>query len=272
MTVTNIAFTNNVNGFGGAIYTAGTSLTVTSCTFTGNIANSGSATGQGGVVRASTTNPVNLHNSIFANNTDNGTAPNIQGTVVSQGFNLIEITTGATITGTTTGNITGQDPMLEVLANYGGPTQTHRLQMGSPAIDTADTSSFPATDQRGVMRPIDGDPNNLIAQPDIGAFEVSFGPTAAGVSIAGIVSNGYGGIPRATVVLTDSRGVSLTTRTNGFGYFFFDEVPAGEIYTVGVRTKLYQFAPQIIAIKDPVTDLVFIPESENITEKQLKMP
>ena len=250
---------------------SGTSTVITNIESSTIVNNTATGTG-GGVVRASTTNPVNLHNSIFANNTDNGTAPDIQGTVVSQGFNLIEITTGATITGTTTGNITGQDPMLDPLANNGGATQTHKLLMSSPAIDAADTSNFPATDQRGVLRPIDGNPNNLIAQPDIGAFEVSFGPTAANVSIAGMVSDGYRGISRATVVLTDSRGASVTARTNGFGYFSFDDVPAGEIYIVSIRTKLYRFAPQIIAVKDSVTDLVFIPETENTTVTRLKSP
>jgi hypothetical protein len=45
------------------------------------------------------------------------------------------------------------DPLLGGLADNGGPTLTHALQAGSPAIDAADIAVCPATDQRGVARP-----------------------------------------------------------------------------------------------------------------------
>jgi hypothetical protein len=41
---------------------------------------------------------------------------------------------------------------------------THALLPGSPAIDAADPTTFPGTDQRGVTRPQG-------AAPDIGAYE-----------------------------------------------------------------------------------------------------
>lgn len=53
---------------------------------------------------------------------------------------------------------------LDVLADNGGPTLTHALLFGSPALDNADGLICPATDQRGVTRPQG-------AQCDIGAFE-----------------------------------------------------------------------------------------------------
>ena len=62
------------------------------------------------------------------------------------------------------GNQTGADPHLGPLADNGGPTQTHRLLPGSPAIDAGDDAACPSTDQRGVARP-QGD------GCDIGAFE-----------------------------------------------------------------------------------------------------
>jgi hypothetical protein len=45
------------------------------------------------------------------------------------------------------------DAKLGALADNGGPTQTHALLAGSPAIDAADAAASPATDQRGVHRP-----------------------------------------------------------------------------------------------------------------------
>ena len=62
-----------------------------------------------------------------------------------------------------------RDPRLGPLANYGGPTQTHQLLSGSPAIDRV--PSCPPIDQRGVRRPSDGNGDG-VARCDIGAFEV----------------------------------------------------------------------------------------------------
>ena len=54
------------------------------------------------------------------------------------------------------------DPLIDILADNGGPTLSHALLPGSPAIDAADSSVCPATDQRGVTRD---------AACDVGAFE-----------------------------------------------------------------------------------------------------
>jgi hypothetical protein len=39
------------------------------------------------------------------------------------------------------------------LGKNGGPTPTHALLIGSPAIDAGTAEGCPATDQRGVLRP-----------------------------------------------------------------------------------------------------------------------
>ena len=67
------------------------------------------------------------------------------------------------------------DPLLGPLQDNGGPTWTHALLDGSPAIDTGTPTDCPAIDQRGYLRPVDGDGDD-IAVCDIGAYEYLAGP------------------------------------------------------------------------------------------------
>ena len=45
------------------------------------------------------------------------------------------------------------DPRLAPLQDNGGPTETHALLPGSPAIDAGGGRAAPGTDQRGISRP-----------------------------------------------------------------------------------------------------------------------
>ncbi len=83
----------------------------------------------------------------------------------SLGNNLIETPDNCLISGTTVGNITGQDPQLGPLQNNGGSTLTQLPAKDSPAIDHGDNTACPAIDQRGFRRPNGG-------SCDIGAVEV----------------------------------------------------------------------------------------------------
>ncbi len=62
------------------------------------------------------------------------------------------------------------DAGLGPLDDHGGPTRTHDLLPGSPAIDAGDNDGAPIVDQRGVSRPIDGNGDGL-SVVDVGAFE-----------------------------------------------------------------------------------------------------
>jgi parallel beta-helix repeat protein len=167
---------NTAAGSGGAIYrtgagpiTGGGSITLSTI-----VNNRASAPG-GGLYNAASINAhITVRSSILANNTDNGTAPDLFGTITSGGFNLIESVQGATINGDTSTNITGTDPDLGPLQNNGGTTLTHMPNPGSPVIDKA-LFHFLAEDQRGNLRPFDNPsiPNASGGDgSDIGSVEV----------------------------------------------------------------------------------------------------
>ncbi|HKO44879.1 MAG TPA: choice-of-anchor Q domain-containing protein [Pyrinomonadaceae bacterium] len=139
------------------------------------------AEGTGGGIRVGP-GSVTLENTIIAGNTaanglgDNTGAPvpgpDVDGTVVSNGHNLLGNATEATgFTGP--GDLIGANPMLAPLADNGGPTETMELLPGSDAID-AGVAAGATTDQRGEPRTVDdpGVPNEATSDgTDIGAFE-----------------------------------------------------------------------------------------------------
>ena len=98
---------------------------------------------------------------------------NLGGTFFSQDFNLIGQSADFTLSGKTTYNLFGRNPMLGLLADNGGPTFTHAICCGSPALDAGDNQilDLVSTDQRGFSRKI----GYYVATPpgavDIGAFE-----------------------------------------------------------------------------------------------------
>jgi hypothetical protein len=150
-----IAF-NTATELGGGIYSAGAAvLSLVNCTVAGNSAGPFG----GGIFTSSSGTNLRLLNTIVANNSADA-GPDISGTVVSLGHNLISNTSGAA--GFVDSDLLNVDPQLGPLQDNGGPTLTMALQAGSAAINAGDSNGAPGTDQRGVARD---------AMPDIGAYE-----------------------------------------------------------------------------------------------------
>ena len=147
---------------GGAMFITDGVATLTNSTVTGNVAPGGTAGGifVGTFTAADAT--LNLQNTIVAANGDFGCflAPFGAGAVAinSLGNNVF---TDASCGSEASDQIVA-DAGLDGLADNGGPTLTHALLAGSPAIDAANPAVCPVVDQRGVARD---------AACDVGAFE-----------------------------------------------------------------------------------------------------
>ncbi|MES1239991.1 MAG: CSLREA domain-containing protein [Acidobacteriota bacterium] len=114
----------------------------------------------------------------------------------------------------------GVDPRLSPLGAHGGPTPTHALLAGSPAIDLSPSVTCSGADQRGLPRPADGDGNGLLGC-DAGAVERSPGcqPDARTLCL------GDGGRFQATARWTtrdgsgEAQAFPLTGDTGAFWFF-----------------------------------------------------
>lgn len=143
---------------------------------------------------------------------------------------------------TSPGDLINTDPLLGPLQNNGGPTETHALLPGSPAIDAVAENctdlegDLVLTDQRGEPRPADGNGDGNTAC-DIGAFEVQLALVTVDIDIkprneANPVNPRARGVLKVAVITTENFDAStVDVGTVGFGpasaasvWYRFDDV------------------------------------------------
>jgi Ca2+-binding RTX toxin-like protein len=232
VTVTNSTISGNqvtgTDSDGGGVWFDDSVVIIVNSTITGNTA---SRTGGGmGMLVDGPDKKLTIHNSIIAGNSASTnpdfTAPTTPATNLEVLNSLIGRSDGTTLTATVgtnpgaNGNLIGGDtagaainPLLDPLANNGGPTQTHALLTGSPAINRGNNSllSGLTTDQRG--NPVARIAGTTV---DIGAYELFTISTPIVVStnidaLDGNISSGNLSLREAIVLANSSPGANTIT-------------------------------------------------------------
>lgn len=88
-------------------------------------------------------------------------------------------------------------------------------------------------------------------------------PTTASVPFSGgILAFKWRGISITCVSITNQNDETHAALTNPFGYYRFNEIPAGETYIISVAHRRYQFInnPRILTILDEISELGFTAE------------
>jgi len=192
LSISNSTFSGNSTSMlaGSAIFNSGEINIMSYTTITENTG------GSPGAALMSGPDTINIRNSIIANNNGGNCSYPGSSTIVWENLDSDGTCNGFTITA---------NPLLESLMNNGGPTLTHALADGSPAIDAAVYNCLP-TDQRGEPRPQG-------SACDLGAYEKTWAgaipePTVIPSSVEGYVfldMNGNG--VRDAVEIAASTGI-----------------------------------------------------------------
>lgn len=235
VSVTNSTLTDNstsgTGADGGAVDSDHWNVTAVNSTIVKNHATN--ATG-GGVFANISPGTVTLTNTILAQNTDGGTAPDFHGGgPLTVSYSLIGDNTGTGLAPLPvgsldpSGNLIGTpgaliDPLLGPLADNGGPTQTMALLAGSPAINAGSSplAVDPANGNAPLIYDQRGAPFLRIvgSSVDMGAYEVGPIVTSSTANLpanaSSVTINGVGFDPtpanNSVIVKDTTTGISIT--------------------------------------------------------------
>jgi len=187
LTLSNSTVSGNATELhGGGIWTSG-QCAITNSTLSGNSGMNGGAINN----RLGT---LEIESTILKRGDSGSNIVNDSGTVTSHGYNLSSDDGSGYLIGP--GDQVNADPMVGPLQDNGGPTLTHALIPGSPAIDGGDPKFTPPPnyDQRGP-----GFPRVVNGRMDIGSFELQLGTTPTATPTATVTSTAT---PTATATST----------------------------------------------------------------------
>jgi len=158
--VNNSTVSDNVADYGGGIQLVGSgSVVLNNSTVVANLTTPGGIVPNGGGVQnLNNQGTITLRNSLVAKNIGRD-SPNCAGNILSAGYNVLGNSTGCSFA-SAVGDLTDVDPLVGILEDNAGPTLTHALFSGSPAIDAGNPAgctdhdgNLLAGDQRGIPRP-----------------------------------------------------------------------------------------------------------------------
>lgn len=164
ISIINSTFSGNTVGFVGGYFAGGavsneSLTTITASTFAGNATTAGEGNNGADAILNMGWGHLFLYNSIVVDPANaslcDGSFDGTDGVLAGDG------SCGA--------NIVTTDPVIEPLADNGGPTLTHALLRDAAAVNRGVNERCPATDQRGVTRPVG-------PHCDLGAYELASSP------------------------------------------------------------------------------------------------
>lgn len=186
---------------------------------------------------------IDIRNSISARSASGpGAVSQSAGAIIDGGNNLCSDSSCGFSGGS---SLNEAEPMLVALADNGGPTPTMALRSGSPAINAANSSGAPSSDQRGFSRPGGGG-------YDIGAYEAAASPAPGpidGFMVRGRVVEGSAGLAGVKVKL--GRQVTYTDE-NGEYLFVVKKKGRYVVRPVAPRIRFAPLARRVLVKQDVV--------------------
>jgi CSLREA domain-containing protein len=150
---------STLTGNGGGGLLSGGVATLRSVTVAGNTGSARIINGASGITQ--TQGAIDVRNSVLADSRSGPDCSSFNGAFTAA-YTHAEDAGGCDFSGA--GDVTGSDPGLDPLAGNGGPTQTRRVLVGSPLLDSGDPAGCTDAegipldvDQRGLPRAVNGD-------------------------------------------------------------------------------------------------------------------